>query len=216
MAAADPRVVAAAVVGGLADGGGDRWSDLDLTFAVADAVPVSEVLDDWTEEFRSRVRRGPPVRPSGWAFDLSSVSAAGAACRSTCRSRRRPRSARAVRGSGCSSVPRSTCLRLRRPRRTSCSDSACTTRSARVSASNAAAGGRPSTGSAASAIRPLRSPATASGLAVAEGRGFDDLPAEVLAPFEEALVRSLQPEELRRALASAVSGLSANRPRPLS
>ena len=38
IAATDPRVVAAAVVGGLADGGGDRWSDLDLTFAVADGV----------------------------------------------------------------------------------------------------------------------------------------------------------------------------------
>ena len=45
------------------------------------------------------------------------------------------------------------------------------------------------------------------GLSVAHGRGFDDLPLEVLAPFDDALVRSLQPEELRRALASAVSGL---------
>ena len=42
------RVVAAAVVGGLADGAGDRWSDLDLTFAVEDAVPLDEVLEDWT------------------------------------------------------------------------------------------------------------------------------------------------------------------------
>ncbi len=53
MAAADPRVVAGAVVGGLADGGGDRWSDLDLTFAVADSAPVSEVLADWTREFKA-------------------------------------------------------------------------------------------------------------------------------------------------------------------
>jgi len=45
----DGRVVAGAVVGSLAvDGGGDRFSDLDLTFAVADHVPVAEVLDDWT------------------------------------------------------------------------------------------------------------------------------------------------------------------------
>jgi hypothetical protein len=29
-------------------GGGDRFSDLDLTFAVADHVPVSQVLDDWS------------------------------------------------------------------------------------------------------------------------------------------------------------------------
>src|SRR4051794_8622174 len=50
MAAEDPRVVAGAVVGGLADGGGDRWSDLDLTFAVDEAVPLSDVLGDWTRE----------------------------------------------------------------------------------------------------------------------------------------------------------------------
>src|SRR5690348_11769799 len=49
MAAGDVRVVAGALVGSLAvEGGGDRWSDLDLTFAVADAFPVGEVLDDWT------------------------------------------------------------------------------------------------------------------------------------------------------------------------
>jgi hypothetical protein len=48
LAADDARVVAGAVVGSLALGEGDRWSDLDLTFAVADGVPVSEVLEDWT------------------------------------------------------------------------------------------------------------------------------------------------------------------------
>jgi hypothetical protein len=45
----DARVVAGAAVGSLAvDGGGDRFSDVDLTFAVADDVPVGNVLDDWT------------------------------------------------------------------------------------------------------------------------------------------------------------------------
>jgi len=44
----DDRVVAEAIVGSLALGGGDRLSDLDLTFAVADHVPVSMVLDDWS------------------------------------------------------------------------------------------------------------------------------------------------------------------------
>lgn len=49
LAEADHRVVAAAVVGSLAvDGGGDRFSDLDLTFGIADHVPVTGVLDDWT------------------------------------------------------------------------------------------------------------------------------------------------------------------------
>ena len=48
LAADDARVVAGAVVGSLARSEGDRWSDLDLTFAVADEVPVAEVLEDWT------------------------------------------------------------------------------------------------------------------------------------------------------------------------
>ena len=51
LAAEDGRVVAGAVVGSLALGGGDRFSDLDLTFGVADAVPVGDVLDDWTRTF---------------------------------------------------------------------------------------------------------------------------------------------------------------------
>ena len=48
LARADIRVVAGAVVGSLARTAGDRWSDLDLTFAVSDGVPVGDVLEDWT------------------------------------------------------------------------------------------------------------------------------------------------------------------------
>ena len=44
----DERVVAGAVVGSLAADGGDQFSDVDLTFAVADSVPVADVLGDWT------------------------------------------------------------------------------------------------------------------------------------------------------------------------
>src|SRR5881396_1290498 len=50
MARADERVVGAAVVGSLSVGSGDRWSDLDLTFAVSDEVEVHEVLTDWTKQ----------------------------------------------------------------------------------------------------------------------------------------------------------------------
>ena len=50
IATADDRVVAAAVVGSLARGGGDRWSDIDLSFAVRDDVAIAEVLDDWTSQ----------------------------------------------------------------------------------------------------------------------------------------------------------------------
>ena len=48
LAEEDERVVAGAAVGSLAVGSGDRFSDLDLTFGIADRVPVAHVLDDWT------------------------------------------------------------------------------------------------------------------------------------------------------------------------
>ena len=46
LAAADARVVAGAAVGSLAVAGGDRFSDLDLTFGIA--ADVADVLEDWT------------------------------------------------------------------------------------------------------------------------------------------------------------------------
>jgi hypothetical protein len=49
-ASSDRRVVAGAAVGSLALGGGDRWSDLDLTFAVADEFSIFDVLEDWSRE----------------------------------------------------------------------------------------------------------------------------------------------------------------------
>jgi hypothetical protein len=48
LADADPRIVAGAEIGALAQGGGDRWSDLDLTFGVAADETVDAVLADWT------------------------------------------------------------------------------------------------------------------------------------------------------------------------
>ena len=51
LVSSDERVVAGAVVGSLAYDAGDRWSDLDLTFAVADGVPLDDVLRDWTRRF---------------------------------------------------------------------------------------------------------------------------------------------------------------------
>jgi hypothetical protein len=48
LARSDLRVVAGAVVGSLAISDGDRWSDLDLTFSVADNYSIMNVLEDWT------------------------------------------------------------------------------------------------------------------------------------------------------------------------
>lgn len=47
MARADRRIVAGAIIGSLTDGG-DRWSDLDLTFGLAPGVTAAEVLADWS------------------------------------------------------------------------------------------------------------------------------------------------------------------------
>jgi hypothetical protein len=52
LARSDPRVVAGAVVGSLALSDGDRWSDLDLTFSVADEYSIFDVLEDWTGDLR--------------------------------------------------------------------------------------------------------------------------------------------------------------------
>lgn len=49
-AEADPRIVAATAIGSLALGEGDRWSDLDFTFGVDEGTSVAEVMDDWTRE----------------------------------------------------------------------------------------------------------------------------------------------------------------------
>lgn len=53
MASEDRRVVAAAEVGSLSTGGGDRWSDVDLTFAVDGGIALSDVLDDWTYSLKN-------------------------------------------------------------------------------------------------------------------------------------------------------------------
>jgi hypothetical protein len=46
----DHRIVAGATIGSLAHGQGDRWSDLDLGFAVANDAKIVDVLEDWTEK----------------------------------------------------------------------------------------------------------------------------------------------------------------------
>ena len=46
LAEEDERVVAGALVGSLAVDAADRFSDVDLTFGIADDVRVADVLDD--------------------------------------------------------------------------------------------------------------------------------------------------------------------------
>jgi hypothetical protein len=89
LAEEDGRAVAGAVVGSLALGGGDRFSDLDLTFGIADRVRGADVLDDWTRVLINEMeavhlvdlKRGPTIYrvfllPNALQFDLSMTAAA--------------------------------------------------------------------------------------------------------------------------------------------
>jgi len=89
LAEEDERVVAGAAVGSLALGGGDPFSDLDLTFGVDDDVPIVEVLEDWTRTLADELEavhlcdleREPTVYrvflfPDALQFDLSLTPAA--------------------------------------------------------------------------------------------------------------------------------------------
>jgi hypothetical protein len=89
LAEEDERVVAGAAVGSLAVDGGDRFSDLDLTFGIADHVQVADVLDDWTRTLideldalqLAELERGPTtyrvfLLPDALQLDLSMTPAA--------------------------------------------------------------------------------------------------------------------------------------------
>src|SRR5438034_1449164 len=84
LAEEDDRVIAGAAVGSLAVDEGDRFSDLDLTFGIADHVAVTEVLGDWTATLIDELgavqlvdlERGPTMYrvfllPDALQFDLS-------------------------------------------------------------------------------------------------------------------------------------------------
>jgi predicted nucleotidyltransferase len=85
----DARVVSAAMVGSEANGTADRWSDVDLTFAISPEASLDDVLADWTraleEEFDAPwlfdVWTGPTVYrvflvPGNLQVDLSFTPAA--------------------------------------------------------------------------------------------------------------------------------------------
>jgi hypothetical protein len=89
LAEEDERVVAGAAVGSLAVDGGDRFSDVDLTFGIADHVQVGDVLDDWTRTLIDELdavtladlERAPTayrvfLLPDALQFDLSMTPAA--------------------------------------------------------------------------------------------------------------------------------------------
>jgi len=66
MAREDPRLVAGALIGSTA-AGSDRWSDLDLTFALAEDTSRDDVLTDWTARLQNEFH-------AVHLFDLPSLS----------------------------------------------------------------------------------------------------------------------------------------------
>ena len=206
LARSDARVVGGAVVGSLAHHEGDRWSDLDLTFSVADGVPMLDVLNDWTSTLVGELDAvhlfdlpsGASIYrvfllPGCLQFDLSFTPAAEFAARGP--------QFRLLFGSAVDKpfVPPPSphelfgyavhhALRAR----------FCIERGRFWQAEYWISGVRDYALSLACLHRDL--PAR-------NGRGFDALPADVHEAFMGAFVRSLERDELLRALRSAIAGL---------
>lgn len=205
LAASDPRVVAGAVVGSLALHEGDRWSDLDLTFAV-DGAPVLDVLRDWTgaivDEFDAvelfDLVAGPStyrvfLLPGCLQFDLSFTPASafgatgpkfrllfGEAVEKPYTPAPSPHE---IFGYAVHHA-----LRAR----------FCIERGRVWQAEYWISGVRDAALTLACLRRDLPAP---------HGRGFDALPADVRDALQDALVRSLTRDELLRALRVAIAGL---------
>jgi hypothetical protein len=206
LAASDARVVAGAVVGSLALGEGDPWSDLDLTFAVADDFSMVDVLEDWTrtivKEFDAAYLFDLPsgasiyrvfLLPGCLQFDLSFTPASkfGATGpkfkmlfgNSVEKPHHQPPSAHELFGYAVHHA-----LRAR----------FCIERGRYWNAEYWISGTRDYALSLA--CRCL-------GLSTNHARGFDDLPPDVRDVFKSALVKSLGRDELLRTLGCAVEGL---------
>ena len=219
LAEQDDRVVAGAAVGSLAVDGGDRFSDLDLTFGIADHVSVAEVLDDWTRTLIGErdavhlvdLERGPTtyrvfVLPEALQFDLSMTPAA----------QFRPAGPRfrllfgeTASDDAGSSTPRAP-GGLFIPTPAVAEDlfgwgviyalhaRACIERGRVWHAEHYVGAVRDH----ALSLACLR-----EGLVAVQARGYDDLSAETLARFKDAHVGAVEPEALRAALAASVRAL---------
>ncbi len=217
LADADERVVAGAAVGSLAvDGGGDRFSDLDLTFGIADHVAPAEVLDDWTLTLVEEddavqladLARGPTtyrvfLLPGALQFDLSLTPAA----------QFRPGGPRfrllfGETAPGAPAQPATGALSIPTPAIAhdvfgwgvvyALHARACIERRRAWQAEHYVGAVRDH----ALALACLR-----RGVAAAQARGYDDLPADDLAAFAGTHVGGLEPGPLRRALAACVAAL---------
>ena len=203
----DERVVAGAAVGSLALDGGDRFSDLDLTFAIAEPATVAEVLDDWTRTLTgdldavqlADLERGPTIYrvfllPDLLQFDLSMT----------------PASQFRAGGPRFRLLFGETAAEPRFPTPPDAHDlfgwgviyalhsRSCIERGRVWQAEHYVGAVRDH----ALALACLR-----EGLPAVQARGYDDLAAETLSRFEDAHVGSTEPDALRAALGVSVRAL---------
>jgi len=212
----DERILAGALVGSLAVDAGDRFSDVDMTFAVADGVPVADVLGDWTRTLVDELdavplvdlERGPTtyrvfLLPDALQFDLSMTAAAAF----------RPGGPRfrLLFGETAAGDPPTTApgsLFIATPAIAedifgwgviyALHARACIERGRVWQAEHHVGAVRDHALSLACLRR---------GVIAVQARGYDDLPAETLAPFTRALIGRMEPDALRAALAAAVVAL---------
>lgn len=217
LAGADDRVVAGAAVGSLAVDGGDRFSDLDLAFGIADDVSVTEVLDAWTTALSDELcavqladlQHGVTIYrvfllPEALQFDLSLTPAA----------QFRPAGPRFRllfgRTAADVSAPPTPTSGLFIPTPPVAGDifgwgaiyalhaRACIERRRVWQAEHYVSAVRDHALSLACLRR---------GLPAVQARGYDDLPAETRARFADTHVGTVEPEVLRAALAASVLAL---------
>jgi hypothetical protein len=219
LAEEDKRAVAGAAVGSLAVDSGDRFSDLDLTFAIADDVPVGDVLDHWTRTLIDELdavrlvdlARGPTtyrvfLLPDALQFDLSMTPAA----------QFRPAGPRfrllfGETAAGYAEAPKPAVageLFISTPAVAgdlfgwgviyALHARACIERGRVWQAEHYVGAVRDH----ALSLACLR-----QGLTTVQARGYDDLSADTLAPFNDAHVGAVEPDALRRALAASVLAL---------
>ena len=218
LAEQDERVVAGAAVGSLAVGSGDRFSDLDLTFGIADGVPVASVLDDWTRTLAEELdavqlvdlQAGPTIyrvfllaealqfdlsmtpagefRPAGPKFQLLFGETAAEEPEA---SRRPPGGLFIPTPSVAGDIFGWGVIYALHAR-------ACIERGRVWQAEHYVDAVRDHALSLACLER---------GLIAVQARGYDELPPETLAGFDRTHVGSIQPDALRRALAASVLAL---------
>ncbi len=205
LARSDPRVTAGALTGSAAVDNMDAWSDIDLAFAIADGVSPETVLQDWTAAFgrdfdavhHFDLRAGTSIfrvflLPSGLEIDVSvtperEFGARGPRFRALFGSSRQlealpPPAPDHLIGLGWHHLLHArSCIERGKPWQAEYWISALRDHALSL------------------ACLRLGQPAVYA-------RGIDRLPASVTGSLADALVRSLDAPELRRALAAATAG----------